>query len=83
MEADAEGLIGAWRHERTAEHTTYRNGYRDCSLDTKLGSLQLRIPKLRQSSYFPPFLEPRRTSQGTVFHEPSRLQVRQDNHQRK
>ena len=63
MEADAEGLIGAGRHERTGERTTYRNGYRDRTLDTRLGSLQLRIPKLRQGSYFPPFLEPRRTTE--------------------
>jgi putative transposase len=63
MEADVEGLIGAGRHERSAERLTYRNGYRDRRLDTRLGSLQLRIPKLRQGSYFPPFLEPRRTSE--------------------
>ena len=53
METDVEGLIGAGRHERTAERTTYRNGYRDRTLDTLLGSLQLRLPKLRQGSYFP------------------------------
>jgi putative transposase len=63
MEADVEGQIGAGRHERSAERLTYRNGYRDRKLDTRLGSLQLRIPKLRQGSYFPPFLEPRRTSE--------------------
>jgi putative transposase len=63
MEADVEGVIGAGRHERTSERTTYRNGYRDRSLDTRLGALQLRIPKLRQGSYFPPFLEPRKTSE--------------------
>jgi putative transposase len=63
MEADVEGLIGAARHERTGERITYRNGYRDRSLDTRLGALQLRIPKLRQGSYFPPFLEPRKTSE--------------------
>ena len=63
MEADVEGLIGAARHERTGERTTYRNGFRDRSLDTRLGALQLRIPKLRQGSYFPPFLEPRKTSE--------------------
>ena len=63
MEADVEGQIGAGRHERSAERLTYRNGYRDRRLDTRLGSLQLRIPKLRQGSYFPPFLEPRRTSE--------------------
>jgi putative transposase len=63
METDVEGVIGAGRHERSGERTTYRNGYRDRTLDTRLGSLQLRIPKLRQGSYFPPFLEPRRTSE--------------------
>ncbi|BDA83918.1 hypothetical protein Sa4125_14600 [Aureimonas sp. SA4125] len=63
MEADVEGMIGAGRHERTLERATYRNGYRDRSFDTRLGSLQLRIPKLRQGSYFPPFLEPRKLSE--------------------
>ncbi len=63
METDVDGLIGAGRHERSGDRTTYRNGYRDRTLDTRLGSLQLRIPKLRQGSYFPPFLEPRRTSE--------------------
>ncbi|MEC5293503.1 IS256 family transposase [Aurantimonas sp. C2-6-R+9] len=63
MEADVEGMIGAGRHERTLERATYRNGYRDRSLDTRVGSLQLRIPKLRQGSYFPPFLEPRKLSE--------------------
>ncbi len=63
METDVEGLIGAGRHERSGDRTTYRNGYRDRSLDTRLGALQLRIPKLRQGSYFPPFLEPRKTSE--------------------
>ncbi len=41
METDVEGVIGAGRHERTLERATYRNGYRDRSLDTRLGSLQL------------------------------------------
>ena len=63
METDVDGLIGAGRHERTAERVTYRNGYRERALDTRLGSLQLRIPKLRQGSYFPPFLEPRKTTE--------------------
>jgi putative transposase len=63
MEADVEGAIGAGRHERSAERQTWRNGYRDRTLDTRLGTLQLRIPKLRQGSYFPPFLEPRKTSE--------------------
>src|SRR5580698_2477677 len=63
MESDVEGMIGAGRHERTGDRQTYRNGYRDRTLDTRLGSLQLRIPKLRQGSYFPPFLEPRKTAE--------------------
>ncbi len=58
METDVDGLIAAGRHERTAERATYRNGYRHRTLNTRLGSLQLRIPKLRQGSYFPPFLDP-------------------------
>jgi len=63
MEADVEGLIGAGRHERSADRLNYRNGYRDRSLETRLGTLSLRIPKLRQGSYFPPFLEPRKTAE--------------------
>jgi putative transposase len=63
MDADVEGLIGAARYERNGERTTWRNGYRDRALDTRLGSLQLRIPKLRQGSYFPPFLEARKSSE--------------------
>src|SRR5260221_289652 len=63
MKADVEGLIGAGRHERTGDRLNYRNGYRARSLDTRLGPLSLRIPKLRQGSYFPPFLEPRKTAE--------------------
>jgi transposase-like protein len=67
METDVEGLIGAGRHERTGERTTSRNGYRDRTLDTRLGALQLRIPKLRQGSYFPPFLEARKSSERALI----------------
>lgn len=63
MESDVEGLIGAARHERSPDRLNYRNGFRDRTLDTRLGALQLRIPKLRQGSYFPPFLEPRKMSE--------------------
>jgi transposase-like protein len=62
MEADVEGLIGAGRHERSPDRLNYRNGDRGRTLDTRLGPRQLRLPKLRQGSYFPPFLEPRTTS---------------------
>ena len=54
METDVEGVIGAGRHERSAERLNWRNGYRERTLDTRLGSLNLKIPKLRQGSYFPP-----------------------------
>src|SRR5881227_46986 len=63
MESDVEGLIGAGRHERTAERLNYRNGFRERALDTRLGTLRLRVPKLRQGAYFPPFLEPRKVSE--------------------
>src|SRR5215218_5369927 len=63
MEADVEGVIGAGRYERSGERTTWRNGYRERTLDTRLGPLSLKIPKLRQGSYFPPFLEPRKTAE--------------------
>jgi transposase-like protein len=63
MEHDVEGLVGAGRYERGDGRLTWRNGYRDRELKTRLGVLSLRVPKLRQGSYFPGFLEPRRTSE--------------------
>lgn len=60
MEADVEGLIGAGRHERSADRSTWRNGYRERTLETRLGPLNLKVPKLRTGSYFPGFLEPRK-----------------------
>ncbi|SNS30512.1 IS256 family transposase [Antarctobacter heliothermus] len=63
MEADVDGLIGAGRHERAEQRTTWRNGHRDRSLETRLGTLNLKVPKLRQGSYFPGFLEARKTSE--------------------
>ncbi len=63
MEADVEGLIGAGRHERSGDRSTWRNGYRDRALDTRLGTLNLKIPKLRTGAYFPGFLEPRKTAE--------------------
>ena len=58
MEHDVEGVIGAGRYERGDGRQTYRNGYRERELKTRLGALNLRVPKLRQGSYFPGFLEP-------------------------
>ena len=63
MEADVAQRINADRHERTDERETYRNGFRDRQFNTRLGTLDLRIPKLREGTYFPPFLEARRLSE--------------------
>ena len=62
MDFDAENAIGAARHERSSDRTTYRNGYRDRVLETRVGALDLKIPKFRSGqSYYPGFiLEPRR-----------------------
>ena len=49
MEFEVDGMAGAGRHERSAERTTWRNGYRDRVLESRLGTLDLRIPKLRSS----------------------------------
>jgi putative transposase len=51
METGVEGLIGAGRHERSGDRRTYRNGYRDRTLDTRLGALQLRIPRPPAEGY--------------------------------
>ena len=63
MEAEVGGLTGAAKGERTAARLNIRNGYRDRAWDTRLGRIDLRIPKLRKGSYFPGFLEPRRTAE--------------------
>ena len=67
MEADVEGVIGAGRYERSGDRSTWHNGYRDRSLDTRLGQLNLRIPKLRTGSYFRPFLEARKTTEKALI----------------
>lgn len=61
METDVDGLIGAGRYERGEARQTWRNGYRDRTLDTRLGTMNLKIPKMRTGTYFPGFLEPRKT----------------------
>src|SRR6185312_1594504 len=60
MEADVEGVIGAGRHERSGERTTYRNGYRDRSLDTRLGSLHSGSPSCGRAATFRFSSSPRR-----------------------
>jgi putative transposase len=63
MELDVEGRCGAGYDEKSAERTNSRNGFRDRTWETRAGSVELKIPKLRQGSYFPEFLEPRRTAE--------------------
>lgn len=66
VELEATERIGAERHERTAERSTYRNGYTPRPWDTRVGKLSLRIPKLREGTYFPSFLERRRMAEKAI-----------------
>jgi putative transposase len=60
MELEVGGLTGAAYGEKDPGRIAQRNGYRDRSWETRAGTVELRIPKLRKGSYFPGFLEPRR-----------------------
>ncbi|HZQ76375.1 MAG TPA: IS256 family transposase [Acidimicrobiia bacterium] len=60
IELEATQRIGAGRYERSENRTTHRNGSRDRLLSTKAGDVTLKIPKLREGSFFPSLLEPRR-----------------------
>jgi putative transposase len=63
MELEVTGLAGAEHGERSAGRVNHRNGYRDRDWETRAGTVELRIPKLRRGSYFPAFLEPRRMAE--------------------
>ncbi|MCP1845499.1 transposase-like protein [Bradyrhizobium sp. USDA 4524] len=63
MELEVEGLTGAGYGEKSQERQVQRNGYRDRSWETRAGTVELRILKLRKGSYFPCFLEPRRMAE--------------------
>src|SRR5256885_11147062 len=64
MELEVSELIGAERGERRPEdRATHRNGYRARRWDTRAGELELQIPQVRQGSYFPSFLQPRKRSE--------------------
>src|SRR5512147_2737807 len=63
MELEVEGLTGAAWGEKSADRLAQRNGYRDRAWETRAGTVELRIPKLRKGSYFPGFLEPRRMAE--------------------
>jgi putative transposase len=66
MELEIGGLTGAAHGERNPERLVQRNGYRERDWETQAGTVELRIPKLRRGSYFPAFLEPRRTAEKTL-----------------
>jgi transposase-like protein len=63
MELEAESLTGAPYGKRSDERVNQRNGFRDRIWETRAGTIELRVPKLRHGSYFPAFLEPRRTAE--------------------
>ena len=67
MEAEVVSKTGAAYGERSPDRLTQRNGYRDRSWDTRVGTLDLRIPKLREGTFFPSLLEPRRRSERALL----------------
>ena len=67
MEAEVNTQAGAAYGERSGERVSQRNGYRDRRWDTRAGTLDLAIPRLRTGSYFPTFLEPRRRSEQALL----------------
>src|SRR6478736_9160898 len=63
MSLEVEALTGVPAGVRSPDRLTHRNGYRERAWDTRAGRIELAIPKLRKGSYFPVFLEPRRTAE--------------------
>ncbi len=63
MELEVTQHVGAERHERTAERTGQRNGYRERQWDTRVGTIDLQVPRVRDGSFYPALLEPRRRAE--------------------
>jgi putative transposase len=63
METEVSGQIGAAPYERSSERIAYRNGYRTRRWDTRVGTIELKIPKVTAGAYFPSLLEPRRRAE--------------------
>ena len=67
MDAEVSARTGAEYGERSPERVTQRNGYRSRAWDTRVGTMELHIPTLREGSYFPSLLEPRRRSERALL----------------
>lgn len=67
MEAEVTQKIGAEPHERSEERTGYRNGHRERRWDTRLGTLSLKVPKVREGGYVPSFIEHRKRSEQALI----------------
>ena len=67
MDAEVSARIGAEYGERSPERVTQRNGHRSRAWDTRVGTMELRIPKLREGSYIPSLVEPRRRSERALL----------------
>jgi transposase-like protein len=63
MELEVTQYVGAERHERTPERSGQRNGYREREWDTRVGTIELRVPRVRDGGYFPSLLDPRRRAE--------------------
>ena len=63
MELEVTQHVGAGRHERTAERTGQRNGYRDRTWDTRVGTIDLRVPRVRDGSFYPSLHDPRKRAE--------------------
>ncbi len=63
MELEVAEQLGADRHERTPDRNGYRNGYRERPWDTRVGTIELQVPRVRDGSFFPSLLEPRRRAE--------------------
>jgi transposase-like protein len=67
MEAEVTNKVGAEAHERSEQRNTQRNGYRDRRWDTRLGTMQLQVPKVREGGYVPSFIEHRKRSEQALI----------------